>query len=70
MYLELKDIKELHVEITNHCNAACPMCARNIFGQGLRPGRGLSDWTVEEIKKVFDKKIVPKFKYVIFFWKN
>lgn len=66
MYLELKDIKELHVEITNHCNAACPMCARNIFGQGLRPGRGLSDWTVEEIKKVFDKKLLPNLNYVYF----
>lgn len=65
-FLELKDIKELHVEITNNCNAACPMCARNVFGQGLRPGRGLSDWTIEEIHKVFDKKALPSLRYVYF----
>lgn len=65
-YLELNEIQELHVEITNNCNAACPMCARNIFGQGNRPGRGISDWTVEEIHKVFDKKVLPNLKYVYF----
>jgi len=65
-YLELNEIQELHVEITNNCNAACPMCARNIFGQGNRPGRGISDWTIEEIHKVFDKKVLPNLKYVYF----
>ena len=65
-YLNLEDVKELHVEITNVCNAACPMCARNIFGQGNRPGRGLSDWSVEEIHKVFDKKVFPNLNYVYF----
>lgn len=66
MYLKLEDVKELHVEITNKCNAACPMCARNIFGQGNRPGRGLGDWSIEEIHKVFDKKVLPNLKYVYF----
>lgn len=42
------------------------MCARNVFGQGLRPGRGLSDWTIEEIHKVFDKKALPNLRYVYF----
>lgn len=65
-YLELKNVRELHVEITNNCNAACPMCARNVFGQGNRPGRGISDWTLEEIHKVFDKKSLPNLRYVYF----
>jgi MoaA/NifB/PqqE/SkfB family radical SAM enzyme len=65
-FLELKNIKELHVEITNNCNAACPMCARNIFGQGNRPSRGITDWSLEEIYKVFDKKLLPSLKYVYF----
>jgi MoaA/NifB/PqqE/SkfB family radical SAM enzyme len=65
-YLELKNVRELHVEITNNCNAACPMCARNIFGQGNRPGRGISDWTIEEIHKVFDKNCLPNLRYVYF----
>ncbi len=65
-YLKLEDVKELHVEITNICNAACPMCARNIFGYDNRPGRGLCDWSVEEIHKVFNKTLLPNLKYVYF----
>ena len=65
-YIDLEDVRELHVEITNKCNAACPMCARNIFGQGERPGRGLSDWSIEDIHKVFDKKALPNLNYVYF----
>jgi len=26
------DLKTVHLEITEACNAACPMCARNING--------------------------------------
>ncbi len=66
VYLKLEDVRELHVEITNVCNAACPMCARNIFGQGNRPGRGLGSWTIEEIHKVFDKNVLPNLQYVYF----
>jgi MoaA/NifB/PqqE/SkfB family radical SAM enzyme len=66
LYIKLENIRELHVEITNNCNAACPMCARNVFGQGNRPGRGLSDWTIEEIHKVFDKAVLPNLRFVYF----
>lgn len=65
-YLKLDDVRELHVEITNNCNAACPMCARNVFGQGNRPGRGICDWSVDDINKVFDKKALPNLRYVYF----
>ena len=66
MYLKLENIRELHVEITNNCNAACPMCARNIFGQGTRLDKGLSDWSLEDIKRVFDKNLLPNLKFVYF----
>ena len=33
----LDDIKEIHIEPTSLCNAECPMCARNIKGNGLNP---------------------------------
>lgn len=65
-YLKLENIKELHVEITNNCNAACPMCARNVFGQGNRPGRGAGDWSIEDIQRVFDKNLLPNLRYVYF----
>lgn len=66
MFIKLENVRELHVEITNNCNAACPMCARNIFGQGNTPGRGLSDWSIEDIHKVFNKESLPNLKFVYF----
>lgn len=64
MYLKPETIEELHVEVTNKCNAACPMCDRNIHGGPDRPGRGLTEWTLDDIDKVF--KDLPNLKFVYF----
>lgn len=53
MFLQVKEIKELHVEPTNLCNAACPMCARTVFGGLTAQGRGFSSWTLDDAKLVF-----------------
>jgi len=66
MFLELENVRELHVEITNACNAACPMCARNVFGGELRLDQGISDWTIDEIKRVFNKERLPNLRFVYF----
>ena len=61
----LDNIKEIHVEPTSLCNAECPMCARNVNGQGLNPHLTLrsltSDWfranlqpdKIKKLEKVF-----------------
>jgi len=64
MYITPETIEELHVETTNKCNAACPMCDRNIHGGLDRPGRGLSEWTLEDIDSVFTG--LPNLKFVYF----
>ena len=33
----LDNVKEIHIEPTSLCNAQCPMCARNIYGEKLNP---------------------------------
>ena len=47
-------IEELHIEITNKCNAACPMCDRNFCGGATRPELNLTEWTLDDIATVFD----------------
>jgi MoaA/NifB/PqqE/SkfB family radical SAM enzyme len=64
MYLTTESIEELHVEVTNKCNAACPMCDRNIHGGPDRPSRGLNDWNLEDIEKVFTG--LPNLRFVYF----
>ena len=53
MFLELDKIEELHVEVTNNCNAACPMCDRNQFGGISNPSRGTAGWNLEDINRAF-----------------
>lgn len=56
-YLKPETIEEMHVEITNKCNAACPMCDRNIFGSVDNPGKGLSEWNLNDISRVFNEEL-------------
>ena len=65
MFLKTDTIEELHVEITNKCNASCPMCNRNIFGAIDRPGRGLVEWSLDDIDRVFSSDL-PNLKRVYF----
>jgi sulfatase maturation enzyme AslB (radical SAM superfamily) len=49
----LKNIKQLHLEITALCNAACPACARYpTSSYFVHPYISSSDtWTIEQVKK-------------------
>ena len=64
-YLALEDVRELHVEITNICNAACPMCARNDFGYGVSPNPGLTGWKVGDAELAFSTDL-PNLEKVYF----
>jgi len=37
-----EQLRIVHLELTHRCNAACPMCARNIHGGAVSPDMPLS----------------------------
>lgn len=49
-----KDIKNIHFEITERCQAACPMCDRNMQGKGLNPHLSLAELKLEDVKNIFE----------------
>lgn len=57
MYHQLDTIEELHIEITNKCNAACPMCDRNYCGGGTRPELKLCEWEKDDISRIFSSEL-------------
>ena len=57
-YHNFESLQEMHVELTNKCNAACPMCARNNFGGSDKEGLQLKEWSREDAFRVFS----PEFK--------
>jgi MoaA/NifB/PqqE/SkfB family radical SAM enzyme len=51
------DLRIVHLELTHRCNAACPMCARNIHGGAVNPDMPLAELSLEDIRKI----LLPEF---------
>lgn len=51
-------LKQIHLEITNNCQASCPMCARNINGGVKNPLIKLNDWTLDDFKSVMTEEVL------------
>ena len=65
-YLKRENVKALHIEITNKCNVACPMCTRNIYGSATNPNLYLKEITLPDIKKFFPKEFISQLEHVMF----
>tara|TARA_Y100000114_G_scaffold123386_1_gene118947 strand:+ start:503 stop:1585 length:1083 start_codon:yes stop_codon:yes gene_type:complete len=59
-----------HVELTNHCNAACPMCGRHTvhnkapYTMRLKPHVNTSSLSIHDIKKIFDDRFFDTYNFV------
>lgn len=54
------ELKQVHLEITNNCQASCPMCARNINGGSVNPLLKLTDWTLDEFKIIMNAELLTQ----------
>lgn len=54
------EIKTVHLEITDKCNAACPMCARNINGGEDNPQLPGTELSIDDVKKIFSPDFVKQ----------
>ena len=52
-----EELKTIHVEITNQCQASCPMCARNFHGGQTNPLVTKQNWTLQEFKSIFTQEV-------------
>ena len=53
-------IKVVHLEMTDACNAACPMCARNINGGEDNPQLPNTELSIDDIKKIFEPRFIQQ----------
>ncbi len=61
---KLEKIKQVHLEITDRCNASCPQCARNILGGKENPHLSNSELSLADIKAIFPPEIVRGLKRI------
>jgi MoaA/NifB/PqqE/SkfB family radical SAM enzyme len=59
---KFSELKEIHLEITNNCQASCPMCPRNINGGLENPLIKKTSWTFEDFKIIMNSKVLNQIK--------
>lgn len=55
-----EEIKTVHLEMTEACNASCPMCARNLNGGEVNPYLHDAELTINDIKNIFPIEFVKQ----------
>lgn len=52
------DLRRIHLEVTNNCQASCPMCNRNINGGLENPLIKTRSWTLDNFKKIMNEEVL------------
>ncbi len=60
MLYSYDSIRTVHLEITDKCNAACPMCARSVFGGQDNPYLPDRELSLDDCKGIFDVPFVSQ----------
>lgn len=55
-----EDIRVIHLENTQNCQANCPMCDRNMNGKGINPHIDLSELSVDDCKRIFEPSFIKQ----------
>lgn len=57
---KLEQIKTIHLEVTQNCQASCPMCDRNQNGGALNPHINLDELSLDDCKKIFSPEFIAQ----------
>jgi MoaA/NifB/PqqE/SkfB family radical SAM enzyme len=59
---KFNQLENIHLEITNRCQASCPMCSRNIHGGLENPLIKNQDWTITDFKQILTTEVLQQLK--------
>jgi MoaA/NifB/PqqE/SkfB family radical SAM enzyme len=54
------NIRQVHVELTDKCNAACPQCARSDHGGRVNPHLPLTELSLHDVLSIFSPQFVSQ----------
>ena len=63
---KFEELYQVELEITNNCQASCPMCARNIHGGIENPNLKITDWSLQDFYDIFDLQTLKQVKKFLF----
>ena len=64
--LAFDELKTIYLEITNRCQASCPMCSRNYCGGLPNPNLVLNDWTLDDFRKIITPEVLQQIDVLTF----
>ena len=66
-FFNFNQLDQLHIELSNACNAACPMCTRfHVNSPLIRPDLEIDQITIEKFKQYFPPEVVNKCEVILF----
>lgn len=65
MIYTIDQVHHLHLEISSLCNAACPLCPRNLFGYPYNSGYVEHNMTVNEAQTIFKPDFIKQLNKMI-----
>jgi MoaA/NifB/PqqE/SkfB family radical SAM enzyme len=63
---KFNQLKSIHIELTNNCQASCPMCARNDHGGLPNPNIIIKEISLDEFKKIFSVEVLTQINHLYF----
>ncbi len=63
---QFKELEQIHLEITNNCQASCPMCTRNINGEIENPLIKIENWSLDRYKTIISEEVINQVKLIYF----
>ena len=63
---EMNELEMVHLEISNRCQASCPMCPRNIHGGIENPLLTINEWSLADFIKIFPVDVLTQLRKINF----
>ena len=57
---KFNELTQIHLEISNNCQAACPMCNRNISSGLENPIIKINNWTLDQFKSIMSHEVLDQ----------
>lgn len=59
-------LNSVHLEITNNCQAKCPMCSRNNRGGLENPNIKINEWSLDDFRTIFNNTMLEQINSIFF----
>ena len=63
---KFNQLKSIHIELTNNCQASCPMCARNDHGGLPNPNININELGLDDFKILFSAEVLVRVEHLYF----